>query len=83
MFRNLREVSENSGNGSKLFFRSFYDFLKFLPNLRKSSEVFVNHQNICGRDGNCSETFAIVRKFRNWFREVLKRTPAQVAVARK
>ena len=28
---------ENFGNGSKVIFRCFYDFLKFSENLRKSS----------------------------------------------
>ena len=36
------QFSKNFGNGSKVFFRCFYDFLKFLKNLRKSTEVFGN-----------------------------------------
>ena len=39
---NLRKFSENRGNGSKVVFRCFNDFLKFSENLRKSSEVFGN-----------------------------------------
>ena len=78
MFGNLREFSENFGNGSKVIFRffkisgksseifgivqktsendskvifrCFYDFLKFLENLRKLSEVF-------GKLRNCLENF--------------------------
>ena len=42
VFGNLRELSENFGNGSKVIFRCFYDFLKFPENLRESSEVFGN-----------------------------------------
>ena len=41
---NLRKFSENFGNGSKVIFRCFYDFLKFSENLRKSSEEFGNLQ---------------------------------------
>ena len=40
MFGNLQKFSENFGNGSKVIFRSFYDFLKFSENLRKCSEIF-------------------------------------------
>ena len=40
VFGNLRKFSKNFGNGSKVIFRCFYDFLKFSENLRKSSEVF-------------------------------------------
>ena len=36
------KFSEIFGNGSKVFFRCFYDFLKFSENPRKSSEVFRN-----------------------------------------
>ena len=41
IFRNLWKFSENFGNGSKLFFRCFfmYNFLKFLGNLGKCSEI--------------------------------------------
>ena len=42
MFGNFRKFSENFGNGSKVIFRCFYDFLKFSENLRKSLEVFGN-----------------------------------------
>ena len=41
----------------------FYDFLNFSENLLKFSEVFGNHRKICGRDQNCSETFAGVEKY--------------------
>ena len=44
------KFSENFGNGSKVIFRCFYDFLKFSENLRKSSEVFENRRKISGRD---------------------------------
>ena len=40
MFGNLRKFSENFGNGSKVIFRCFYDFLKFSENLRECSEIF-------------------------------------------
>ena len=39
VFGNLRKFSENFGNGSKVIFRCFYDFLKFSDNLRKSSKT--------------------------------------------
>ena len=39
MFGNLRKLSENFGNGSKVIFRCFYDFLKIFG---KSSEIFGN-----------------------------------------
>ena len=42
VFGNFRRFSENFGNGSKVFFRWFYDFLKFLENLRKCSEILGN-----------------------------------------
>ena len=35
-----RKSSENFGNGSKVIFRCFYDFLKFSENFRKCSEIF-------------------------------------------
>ena len=38
--RKSSKISENFGNGSKVIFRCFYDFLKFSENLRKSSENF-------------------------------------------
>ena len=44
------KFSENFGNGSKVIFRCFYDFLKFSENLRKSSEVFENRRKISRRD---------------------------------
>ena len=40
----LWKISESFGNGS--VFQHFYDFLKFLENLQKSSEVFRNRQKI-------------------------------------
>ena len=40
IFGNLRKCSKKIGNGSKVIFRCFYDFLKFSENLRESSEVF-------------------------------------------
>ena len=39
---NLWKLSENFGNGPKVIFRCFDDFLKFSENLRKFSEVFGN-----------------------------------------
>ena len=42
VFGNLRKFSEKFGNGSKVIFICFYDFLKFLENLRKSSEIVGN-----------------------------------------
>ena len=38
--KSVRKSSENFGNGSKVIFRSFYDFLKFLEIFGKSSEMF-------------------------------------------
>ena len=40
IFGNLRKFSENFGNGSKVIFRCFYDFLIFSENLQKCSEIF-------------------------------------------
>ena len=40
--KRFMKLLENFGNSSKVFFRCFYDFLKFSENLRKSSEVFGN-----------------------------------------
>ena len=46
----FRIVQKTLENDSKVIFRCFYDFLKFLENLRKSSEVF-------GKLRNCLENF--------------------------
>ena len=67
VFGNLRKFSEDFGNGSKVFFKCFYDFFKFSENLRKSSEVFENRQKISGRERKCSQRFAGIEKFRSWF----------------
>ena len=40
--RKCSEIFEIFGNGSKVIFRYFYDFLKFSKNLQKSSDVFGN-----------------------------------------
>ena len=40
MFGNFRKFSESFGNGSKVIFRCFYDFLEFSENHRKCSEIF-------------------------------------------
>ena len=40
--RKCSEILEIFGNGSKVIFRCFYDFLKFSENLWKSSEIFGN-----------------------------------------
>ena len=43
LYGNLRKFSENFGNGSKVIFRCFHDFLNFrkiFGNLRKCSEIF-------------------------------------------
>ena len=59
MFGNLRKSSQNFGNGSKVIFRCFYDFLKFSENLWKSSEVFGNIRkrfpNVIGNVRNGSQ----------------------------
>ena len=48
MFGNLRKFLENIGNGSRVIIRCFYDFFKFLENLRKCSEIFGD--NFSGED---------------------------------
>ena len=45
MFGNLWKFSENFGNGSKVMYRCFYDFLKFLENLRKRFSGVIG--NVC------------------------------------
>ena len=63
IFGNLREFSENFGDGSKVIFRCFYNFLKFPENLRKSSEVFGNLR----KSENASfarETSVVSREFK-------------------
>ena len=40
MFGNPRKFSENFGNGLKVIFKCFYNFLIFSENLRKCSEIF-------------------------------------------
>ena len=61
MFGNLRNSSQNFGNGSKVIFRCFYDFLKFSENLWKSSEVF----------GNIRKRFPnVIRNVRNGSQEL-------------
>ena len=67
VFGNHRTFSEKFGNGSKLFFRRFYYFLKFRK-IWKSSEVFENHRTISGRDRG-------VEKFQTWFLRSPQRTP--------
>ena len=49
VFGNLRKFSKNFGNGSKVIFRCFYDFLKFSENLRKFSENFGNGSKVIFR----------------------------------
>ena len=49
------KLLENTGNGSKVIFRCFYDFLKFSENLRKSSEVFGNPRKFSENFGNGSK----------------------------
>ena len=51
----LRKFLENFGNGSKVIYRCFYDFLKFSENLRKSSEVFKNLRKFSENFGNGSK----------------------------
>ena len=61
LLKNLEKFSENFRNGSKQFlgdFTIFEKFRKIFRNLRKYSEII-------GHDGNCSETFTIVEKFRS------------------
>ena len=53
--RKFSEISKNFGNGSKVIFRCFYDFLKFSENLRKSSEVFENLRKFSENFGNGSK----------------------------
>ena len=69
MFGNLRKFSENFGNGSKVIFRCFYDFLK-------SSEVFGNlrkrFSDVIGSVRNGSQE---LKGFGARFWEVLKWTP--------
>ena len=55
IFGNLRKFLENFGNGSKVIFTCFHDFLKFLENLRKSSEVFGNLRKFSENFGNGSK----------------------------
>ena len=66
IFKNFRKsseifgnFSENFGNGLKLVFRCFYDFLKFSENLRKCSEMFGNVRkqfpNVIGNTCNASQ----------------------------
>ena len=57
---------ENFGNASKVVFRCFYDFLKFLENLRKFSEVFGNLPKFSENFGNASK--AIFRCFYDFFK---------------
>ena len=59
IFGSVRKSSEifrklSFGNGWKVFFRCFYDLLKFSENLRKSWEVFENRRKISWRDRKCS-----------------------------
>ena len=63
MFGNLRKISENFGNGSKVIFKCFNDFFKIFG---KSSEVFRNLRKISGRDRKCSSWFEGVEEFRKW-----------------
>ena len=53
--KQLMKLLENFGNSSKVFSRCFYDFLQFSENLRKSSEVFGNHQKFSENFGNGSK----------------------------
>ena len=50
IFGSVRNFLESFGNGSKVFFRCFYYFLKFSENL----QVLENHRKISGRDRKCS-----------------------------
>ena len=65
---------ENFGNASKVVFRCFYDFLKFLENLRKFSEVFGNLPKFSENFGNASK--AIFRCFYDFlkFSEYLRKS---------
>ena len=58
------KLLENFGNSSKVFSR-FYGFLKFLENLRKSSEVFGNLRKILENFRNGSKV--IFRCFYKFF----------------
>ena len=51
------KLLENSGNGSKVIFRCFKDFLKFSESLRKSSEVFGNLRKFSEIFGNLRKEF--------------------------
>ena len=55
MFKNLRKFSENFGNGSKVIFKCFYDFLKFSENLRKCLEIFGKFPDVIGTVRNGSQ----------------------------
>ena len=46
IYGNFRKIF---GNGSEVIFRCFYDFLKFLENLRKCSENFGNSSKVIFR----------------------------------
>ena len=63
MFKNLRKFSEKFGNGSKVIFKCFYDFLKFSENLRKSSEVFGNPENFGKLRKRLKSNFQMFRWF--------------------
>ena len=66
IFGSVRKFSENFGNGSKVIFRCFYDFLKFSENLRKSFEVFGNLRKFSENFGNGSKV--IFRCFYNFLK---------------
>ena len=84
---NLRKSSESARKSSKNFgkfrkrfktlFQKFWGFFKIFG---KSSEVFGNYRKICGRNRNCSETFAIFEKFLRWSSKGLQH--AQLLCAR-
>ena len=42
IFGSVWKSLENFGNGSKVIFRCFYEFLRFLENLRKALKAFRN-----------------------------------------
>ena len=69
---NLRKFSENFGNGSKVIFRCFYDFLKFPENLWRCSKIFGKFPDVIGNVRNDSQE---LKNFGAGFWEVLKRTP--------
>ena len=80
MFRNLCTFSENFGNGSKVIFRWFYDFLKFSENLRKSSEVVGNLRKSLE---NFEKRFKSIFQMFLWFFKIFRKSSEIVGRVRK